>query len=151
MIFLIKISCLVELPEKPDFACKFEDSKEAIRQIPKEKSGLYFFYGGTQNKELLYIGKAGKLRDRVLDHLKKRKSSNTRYIADHFKRVEVYYLDDLVLLDIAETLLINTLKPKLNAEKVWTYQTEKHSSEWTNEEEEVSEEDIRNMYLRVNL
>lgn len=148
---MIEVSCQVQLPEKPDVVCRFEDSREGIRLIPKGKSGLYFFYGGKNHAELLYIGKAGELQGRVLDHVKKRKSSNTRLIAHNFKRVEVYYLEDLVLLDLAETFLINSLKPKLNSEKVWTYKTEKHSTEWLSPDDDVTEEQIRDMYLRVNL
>lgn len=83
--------------------------------------GIYLFYGS--DGELLYLGKAGDLRTRVVQHLNGK--SNTVDICKFFDSVGVIYIDDRVYRDVLETMLINLWKPKLNVDKAWTYDTEK--------------------------
>lgn len=89
----------------------------------KEKRGVYFIYGGPDN-ELLYIGISKNIKSRLISH--KQKLTNTVDIADCFKHIKAIYLDiNINELDKLETYLINTLKPKCNINKVYTYNTDR--------------------------
>jgi excinuclease UvrABC nuclease subunit len=82
-----------------------------VSSIDKTR-GIYLFYG---NNELLYLGKAGDLRTRIVQHLHGK--ANTTDICKYFEQVAVIYIDDKVSRDIMETMLINLWKPKLNVDK----------------------------------
>jgi excinuclease UvrABC nuclease subunit len=77
---------------------------------------------------LLYVGKASFLRPRITQHLNG--ESNTRDVSHNFDTVECIYVDCEVDRDIYETYMINTFKPRLNADKVWTYDNERFNERY---------------------
>lgn len=85
---------------------------EELKDI-KQKSGLYLLY--SNEDELLYIGKSINLKARLIRHFKG--GSNVEDYIKEFKKIDCYYIDDELDLDLCETYLINTLHPKYNKNK----------------------------------
>lgn len=112
--------------------------------------GLYLFYG---KGELLYLGKSANLRARVGQHLNGK--ANTVDICKFFESIVIIYVSDAVARDVLETILINTWKPKLNVDKVWTYTTDKwlylDSDDEYVESQRPIQEAIDNIYLTMDL
>ena len=87
-----------------------------LHQIPRDKGGIFMFY--NIHDELLFVGKARKLRQRVKKHLE----DNVSPVKNH--RDEIYSIDVCIVEDpmereIYETYVINTLQAKYNIEKVF--------------------------------
>lgn len=81
--------------------------------------GLYFFY--DEEYTLLYVGKAAHLSDRIKAHLQG--YSNTKDVKQHFEYIRYILLTDAELRETYETYYINTMQPKLNIEKTFTYES----------------------------
>ncbi|MDA2396373.1 GIY-YIG nuclease family protein [Bacillus cereus] len=97
-------------------------AKENISNI-KPEGGIYFLY--SLSNELLYIGKSTNIKARVNNHIKG--SSNTEEHAEEFNKVECFYIDNPLEIEIYETYLINTLHPKYNKNKIFTKVQTKHN------------------------
>lgn len=87
-----------------------------LHEIPRDKGGIFMFY--NINDELLFVGKARKLRQRVKKHLE----DNVSPVKNH--RDEIYSIDVSIVEDpmdreIYETYIINRLRSKYNVEKVF--------------------------------
>ncbi|PEU05237.1 hypothetical protein CN527_02560 [Bacillus cereus] len=79
----------------------------------EQTSGLYLLY--SSENELLYIGKSVNLKARIIKHFKG--GSNVEDYVEEFEKIECYYIDDELEMDLSETFLINTLRPKYNKNK----------------------------------
>jgi len=88
---------------------------DEVNNIPKNKAGIYLFYGA--NNDLLYIGKTKLLRQRIRQHLLSN-DINTELLRHHFVFVRCIYVDDSLERDIYETYMVNTLRPLFNIDKV---------------------------------
>jgi hypothetical protein len=133
----------IQLPEFSDPMFSVVDVDDRLKS---KRGGLYFFYSTTE--ELLYVGKASNVRSRVKQHINKtgyRETNNTYEISDHFKYVAVVYVDSEFERDIYETFAINTLKPKLNRGKVWTYKSQYNN--FRNDGEEVQ---VQTLYYDID-
>ena len=87
-----------------------------FHQIPRDKGGLILFY--NRSDELLFAGKARKLRQRVKKHFE----DNVSPIKDHraeVHKIEVIIVEDPMEREIYETYIINTLRAKYNVDKVF--------------------------------
>ncbi|WP_226665318.1 nucleotide excision repair endonuclease [Metabacillus litoralis] len=87
-----------------------------LHEIPRDKGGIILFY--NKNDELLLVGKARKLRQRVKKHLEDTVSP----LKDHRKevhRIDVCFIEDPMEREIYETYLINKLEAKYNVDKVF--------------------------------
>ena len=87
-----------------------------LHQIPRDKGGIFMFY--NIHDELLFVGKARKLRQRIKKHLEDNVSPMKKY------RDEIYSIDDCIVDDpmereIYETYIINKLHAKYNIDKVF--------------------------------
>ncbi|PFA67118.1 nucleotide excision repair endonuclease [Bacillus sp. AFS015802] len=87
-----------------------------LHEIPRDKGGIILFY--NINDELLFVGKARKLRQRVKKHLEDNVSP-LRNHRDEVYRIDVAIVDDAMDRDIYETYIINTLQAKYNVDKVF--------------------------------
>lgn len=85
--------------------------------------GIYFLFDAEY--ELLYIGKATHLLDRIKAHL--RGFTNMKDICQYLDYVKYIKIKDADEREVYETYFINTLYPKLNTEKVFTYISERDS------------------------
>jgi predicted GIY-YIG superfamily endonuclease len=82
--------------------------------IPRGKSGVYFLF--NENYELLYVGKAKSLRDRITSHVKG--LTHVKKYCKNFHYVGVLYVDNYDLeSELIETDLIRNLDPFLNSAK----------------------------------
>ncbi len=118
--------------------------------IPKDKSGIYKIY--NKNNEVMYIGKAASLRQRICQHMSS--SSNSYDINHNFYTIRCIYVDDPFEREIFETFLINTMKPPLNWDKVFTYKSQRYSEKFRHPEivrEEKIEEEIENKRLKEKM
>lgn len=87
-----------------------------IHRIPRDKGGIMLFYNDMN--ELLFIGKARKLRQRVKKHF----NDNASDIKDHREevyRIDICIVDSPVDREIYETYFINELHAKYNVDKVF--------------------------------
>lgn len=87
-----------------------------LHKIPRDKGGIILFY--NINDELLFVGKARKLRQRVIKHLEDNVSPLKKY-RDEVYRIDVIFVEDATERDIYETYIINKFKAKYNIEKVY--------------------------------
>lgn len=84
--------------------------------IPRDKGGIFMFY--NDKEELLFVGKARKLRQRIKKHFE----DNVSVIQKHrneVTKIEVCIIDDPVHREIYETYIINERKAKYNIDKVF--------------------------------
>ncbi|MGM1045637.1 GIY-YIG catalytic domain-containing protein [Paenibacillus uliginis N3/975] len=84
--------------------------------ISREKGGIFMFY--NDNDELLFVGKARKLRPRIKKHFE----DSVSVIKNHrneVTKIEVCIIEDAVHREIYETYIINELKAKYNVDKVF--------------------------------
>ena len=87
-----------------------------FHKISREKGGVFFFY--NEANELLFVGKARKIRQRIKKHFE----DNVSPVKDHrdeIYKIEVYEIEDQMEREIYETYAINTFKAKYNVDKVF--------------------------------
>lgn len=87
-----------------------------FHQITRDKGGIFTFY--NEEDELLFVGKARKLRQRIKKHFEDNVSpiKNNR---DEVYKISVFTVDNAMERDIYETYIINTKQPKYNVDKVF--------------------------------
>ncbi|MDF2724684.1 MAG: nucleotide excision repair endonuclease [Paenibacillus sp.] len=111
-------------PPKPDVTIfKKADPKEShvygfteFHLITREQGGIFMFY--NDKDELLFVGKARKLRPRIKKHFE----DSVSPIKDHrdeVAKIEVCTVENPVHREIYETFIINDGKAKYNEEKVF--------------------------------
>ena len=87
-----------------------------FHKIPRDKGGIFMFF--NKENELLFVGKARKIRQRIKKHFEDNVSPMKKYREEVYK-IEVFEIDDAMEREIYETYAINTLKAKYNLEKVF--------------------------------
>lgn len=118
------MSIKIEIPQMI-----FSFKKDELHNIPN-RSGIYIIFGSNDN--VLYVGKAKELRGRVKGHFAGKTS--LKDMAHNFYEVSGFFCDDETERDIYETYIINILKPKLNVEKAYTYNTSRFDNVFLSEE-----------------
>lgn len=83
--------------------------------ITRETGGIFMFYNAQD--ELLFVGKARKLRPRIKKHFEDTVSPMKNY-RDEVTKIEVCVVEEPLDREIYETYIINTLQAKYNIEKV---------------------------------
>ncbi|MCK1994213.1 nucleotide excision repair endonuclease [Peribacillus muralis] len=84
--------------------------------IPRDKGGIILFY--NERDELIFVGKARKLRPRVKKHFE----DNVSPIKEHrneVKKIDILIVEDPMEREIYETYMINSLRAKYNVDKVF--------------------------------
>lgn len=84
--------------------------------IPRDKAGIFMFY--NDKDELLFVGKARKLRPRIKKHFEDTVSV-IKMNRNEVTKIEVCMIEDPVHREIYETYIINELKAKYNVDKVF--------------------------------
>ncbi|RUT33569.1 nucleotide excision repair endonuclease [Paenibacillus zeisoli] len=84
--------------------------------ISREVGGIFMFY--NDRDELLFVGKARKLRPRIKKHFEDTVSP-IRQHRDEVTRIEVCIVEDPVHREIYETYIINELRAKYNVDNVF--------------------------------
>jgi hypothetical protein len=84
--------------------------------IPRDKGGVFLFY--NVNDELLFVGKARKLRQRIKKHFEDTVSPIKNH-RDEVYKIEICIVEDAMERDIYETYMINKLQSKYNIDKVF--------------------------------
>jgi len=87
-----------------------------LHEIPRDKGGIILFY--NINDELLFVGKARKLRQRVKKHLEDNVSPLRNHRGEIY-RIDVAIVEDAMDREIYETYIINKLQSKYNVDKVF--------------------------------
>ncbi|GIP40589.1 hypothetical protein J31TS4_38690 [Paenibacillus sp. J31TS4] len=83
--------------------------------ITREKGGIFMFYNSKD--ELLFVGKARKLRQRIKKHFEDTVSPIKNH-RDEVTKIEVYIVEDPVEREIYETYIANKLGAKYNTDKL---------------------------------
>jgi len=89
-----------------------------FHQIARDKGGIIMFY--NKEEELLFVGKARKVRQRVKKHFE----DNVSPIKDHrdeVSKIKIFYVEDAMEREIYETYIINKMSAKLNVDKKYTF------------------------------
>ncbi|MGI2296778.1 nucleotide excision repair endonuclease [Paenibacillus sp. GXUN7292] len=84
--------------------------------ISREFGGIFMFY--NDKDELMFVGKARKLRPRIKKHFED-SVSPIKMHRDKVAKIEVCIVEDPVHREIYETYIINKLKAKYNEDKVF--------------------------------
>lgn len=87
-----------------------------IHKIPRDKGGIILFY--NKKDELLFVGKARKLRQRVKKHLEDTVSPIQSHREEVY-RIDVCFVEDPMERDIYETYITNKFQAKYNVDKVY--------------------------------
>lgn len=82
--------------------------------ITRELGGIFMFY--NDKDELLFVGKARKLRPRIKKHFEDSVSPIKAH-REEVAKIEVCVVEDPVHREIYETYIINEFKAKYNVEK----------------------------------
>lgn len=109
---------------KPDVTITKQDAPELshiygftdFHLIPRDRGGIFMFY--NSKAELLFVGKARKLRPRIKKHFE----DSVSPIKEHRNEVtsiEVCVIEDAMHREIYETYIINEFKAKYNVDKVF--------------------------------
>lgn len=85
-------------------------------RIPRDKGGIILFF--NKDDELLFVGKARKLRPRVKRHFEDSVSPIKEH-RDEVNKIAVCVVDDPMEREIYETYIINNLQAKYNIDKVF--------------------------------
>lgn len=85
-------------------------------KIPRDKGGIILFY--NNNDELLFVGKARKLRPRVKKHFEDNVSP-IKFHRDEIFKIAVCVVEDAMEREIYETYIVNKLQAKFNLDKVF--------------------------------
>jgi hypothetical protein len=83
--------------------------------ITRELGGIFMFYNAAG--ELLFVGKARKLRPRIKKHFEDTVSPMKNH-REEVTTIEVCLVEDPVDREIYETYIINTMRAKYNVDKV---------------------------------
>lgn len=84
--------------------------------ISRDKGGIIMFY--NSDDELLFVGKARKLRPRLKKHFED-KVSPLKMHRDEVTKISVCLIEDPMDRELYETYIINTLQAKYNVDKVF--------------------------------
>ncbi|WP_020618115.1 nucleotide excision repair endonuclease [Paenibacillus daejeonensis] len=84
--------------------------------ISREKGGIFMFYDA--NDQLLFVGKARKLRPRIKKHFEDSVSVMKNH-REEVAKIEVCIVEDPVHREIYETHIINEGRAKYNVEKAF--------------------------------
>ena len=87
-----------------------------FHQIPRDKGGIFMFF--NKEEELIFVGKARKLRQRIKKHFEDQVSPIKHHRNEVYK-IEVCIVEDAMEREIYETYIINTLQSKYNIDKVY--------------------------------
>lgn len=87
-----------------------------FHQIPRDKGGIFMFY--NKEEELLFVGKARKLRQRIKKHFEDQVSPIQHHRKEVYK-IEACIVEEPLEREIYETYIINTLQSKYNIDKVY--------------------------------
>lgn len=87
-----------------------------FHKIPRDKGGIFMFF--NKENELLYVGKARKIRQRIKKHFEDNVSPIKNH-RDEVHKIEIFEVEDPMEREIYETYAINLLRAKYNVEKVF--------------------------------
>ncbi|WP_230130726.1 nucleotide excision repair endonuclease [Bacillus sp. CECT 9360] len=113
----------IEIPT-PDVSITKQDNPQLsniygftdFHLIPRDKGGIYMFY--NINDELLFVGKARKLRPRIKKHFEDTVSPIKEH-RDEVYTIDVCYVEEPMDREIYETYIINNLHAKYNIDKAF--------------------------------
>ncbi|MTH51921.1 nucleotide excision repair endonuclease [Bacillus mangrovi] len=101
-------------PGEPAISSKYGFSD--YMNIPRDKGGIFMFY--NLNDELLFVGKARKLRQRIRKHFEDTVSPVKDH-RDEIAEIAVCCIEDPMEREIYETYAINKDQAKYNVDKVF--------------------------------
>jgi hypothetical protein len=105
-----------QLGEKVEAVISSEYGFTDYHRISRDKGGIIMFFNADD--ELMYVGKARKLRPRVKKHFEDTVSPIKNHRHEVYK-IAVCTVEDPMDREIYETYAINTLKAKYNIDKVF--------------------------------
>lgn len=111
-----KVELSISKQDSPEESNIYGFNESDIHRIPRDQGGIFMFY--NDSNELLFVGKARKLRQRIKRHFTD-KVSLMRSNRNEIFKIDVCLVESPVDREIYETYLINELESKYNVEKVF--------------------------------
>lgn len=111
-----EVEITIHKKDHPEESHIFGFNESDIHRIPRDQGGIMLFY--NDEGELLFVGKARKLRQRVKKHF----NDNASVIKEHrdeVTKIEICVVDSPVDRDIYETFLVNEFEAKYNVDNVY--------------------------------
>ncbi|WP_066064561.1 nucleotide excision repair endonuclease [Neobacillus soli] len=105
-----------QLGEKVEAPISSEYGFTDYHRIPRDKGGIILMFNADD--ELLFVGKARKLRPRVKRHFEDTVSPIKTH-RDEVYKIALCVIEDPMEREIYETFIINTLHAKYNIDKVF--------------------------------
>ena len=105
-----------ELGEKVEAVISSEYGFTDYHRIPRDKGGIILFY--NVEGDLLFVGKARKLRPRVKKHFEDNVSPIKSH-RDEVHKIAISVVEDPMEREIYETYIINMEQAKYNIDKVF--------------------------------
>ncbi|MDR7002124.1 nucleotide excision repair endonuclease [Neobacillus niacini] len=105
-----------QLGEKVEAVISSEYGFTDYHRIPRDKGGIILLFNAED--ELLYVGKARKLRPRVKKHFEDTVSPIKAH-RDEVYKIAVSIVEDPMEREIYETYIINKQQAKYNIDKVF--------------------------------
>lgn len=87
-----------------------------FHEIPRDKGGIILFFNAAN--DLLFVGKARKLRPRLKKHFSDTVSP-IKDLRNEIVKIEAFVIEDAMEREIYETYMVNTLRSKLNPDKAF--------------------------------
>jgi excinuclease UvrABC nuclease subunit len=112
----IVITKKLQLGEKVESVISSVYGFTDYHRIPRDKGGMILFF--NKEDDLLFVGKARKLRPRVKKHFEDTVSPVKNH-RDEVYKIAVFTVEDPMERDIYETYILNTLQAKYNIDKVF--------------------------------
>ncbi len=112
----IVITKKLQLGEKVESVISSVYGFTDYHRIPRDKGGMILFF--NKEDDLLFVGKARKLRPRVKKHFEDTVSPIKNY-RDEVYKIAVFTVEDPTEREIYETYILNTLQAKYNIDKVF--------------------------------
>ena len=112
----IVITKKLQLGEKVESVISSVYGFTDYHRIPRDKGGMILFF--NKEDDLLFVGKARKLRPRVKKHFEDTVSPIKNH-RDEVYKIAVFTVEDPMERDIYETYILNTLQAKYNIDKVF--------------------------------
>ena len=118
----------IEIPNPDVVLTKQKQSDENVEEgiskygftdyhrVPRDKGGILLFF--NKDDELLFVGKARKLRQRLKKHFEDTVSPLKTH-RDEVDKISVSIVEDPMEREIYETYIINKWKAKYNIDKVF--------------------------------
>lgn len=120
-----------------------------LRQVPFRTRGIFFIF--NEEKKLMYIGAHNNIRQSIINISTIGSYACHRDVVHNYKYAKYVIVDDPEKMEEYMINYINILKPKLNKDYVYTYESEFYSGKYNRQYTEEAIKIRREMIHKLSL